>query len=142
MHVRYMKDAEENREFGCDLQRFFPWRDVVRTSGTSWGTALATVRPGEGTVPHSHDEYETFIVTAGNARMTIGDESSRLSVGDVVYIPPNSEHDIRNLSDAEPLQFVTIWWKASRRGADEPEEFSDAVMMSMTSCAVPGADGE
>lgn len=109
MHVRYLKDARENREFGCDLQRFYPWREVVRTSNTSWGSALATVRPGEGTVPHSHAEHETFIITAGRACMTIGDESSQMTVGDVVYIPPNSEHDIRNLSDDELLQFVTIW---------------------------------
>jgi mannose-6-phosphate isomerase-like protein (cupin superfamily) len=79
-------------------------------SNPLWGSAIGTVRPGETTTPHSHDEEETFIVLSGKGLMTISDEQAEVGPGDVIYLPRNSRHMIENLSQSEPLQIISIYW--------------------------------
>lgn len=138
MHIKYGKDAKRNMEFGCDLNRLYPWRAVADTSGTSWGTAIATVAPGESTVPHSHPEHETFIVVSGVGSIAVDSETERVTVGDTIYLPPKSNHSIANLSTEDPLTFLTIWWVKKSKTNEIADEIPD-MSMSFTACATRGS---
>ena len=107
MNIQKSRDAQVKYEYGCDLRRVYPWTEVA---SPLWGTAIASVRPGECTTPHSHDEFETFLVLSGRGLMTIENESEEMVTGDVVFIPKNKNHRFANLSDKEPLVFQTIFW--------------------------------
>jgi mannose-6-phosphate isomerase-like protein (cupin superfamily) len=107
MHVLRANSATVKYEYGCDLRRLYPWHGVA---DPAWGSAIASVRPGEATTPHAHDESETFIVLSGRGRMEIDAESEELQTGDVVLIPKNSQHRFQNLSEREPLVFISIFW--------------------------------
>lgn len=107
MDIQRAKDAVVKYEYGCDLRRLYPWSGVA---SPVWGSAIASVRPGEATTPHAHDECETFIVLSGRGRMEIDDETALLADGDVVFIPRNQTHSFCNLSDRERLVFISIFW--------------------------------
>lgn len=107
MHIQRGRQSSSRYEYGCDLRRLYPWKEVA---SPVWGSAIASVRPGEATTPHAHDESETFIVLAGTGRMEIDQEAEVLEAGDVVFIPKNCTHRFQNLSSNEALVFVSIFW--------------------------------
>ncbi|MVP01954.1 cupin domain-containing protein [Paenibacillus lutrae] len=107
MNIQYASKAETSYEYGCDLRRIYPWESLI---DPLWGSAIASVRAGENTAPHAHDEHETFIILKGRGLMTIEDETAEVSSGDIIYIPPNLQHTIRNSSEEERLEFITIYW--------------------------------
>jgi mannose-6-phosphate isomerase-like protein (cupin superfamily) len=107
MYVQRHRDSIEKYEYGCDLRRIYPWDGVA---SPVWGTAIASVRPGECTHPHAHNEFETFFVLSGKGHMFIENESEELVAGDVVFIPKEKLHRFANLSQEEPLVFLSIWW--------------------------------
>ncbi|MBZ5523789.1 MAG: cupin domain-containing protein [Acidobacteriia bacterium] len=107
MYVQRSRDAAVKYEYGCDLRRVYPWNGIA---SPLWGTAIASVRPGECTEPHQHNEFETFLVLSGKGEMFIGDESEEMTTGDVVFIPKEKRHRFANLSQEEPLVFLTIFW--------------------------------
>lgn len=112
------RKAQSNYEYGCDLRRLYPWKDVA---DPLWGSAIASVRPSESTTPHSHDEEETFIILSGHGTITIDGVSEAVEKGDVIYLPRNSYHTIQNGSDTERLDFITIYWgspEANQRMAE------------------------
>lgn len=107
MHIQFARNAESAYEYGCDLRRLYPWPGVA---DPLWGSAIASVRVGESTTRHAHDEHETFLFLSGRGRITIGDETEVVTGGDMVYIPLEVEHEVENLSETEPLTFLTIFW--------------------------------
>lgn len=107
MHIQRKSASTSKYEYGCDLRRLFPWKDVVEPS---WGGAIASVRPGEATTPHSHDEFEMFLVLSGSGKMAIEHESSIMQEGDAVFIEKHKTHQFTNASEKDPLVFLTIFW--------------------------------
>lgn len=68
--------------------------------------AEATVYPGQETVLHKHlRTEELYHITAGAGRMTIGEESLEVRVGDTICIPPGTPHCIQN-TGAVPLKML------------------------------------
>jgi methionyl-tRNA synthetase len=130
MHIQFAKEATSAYEYGCDLRRLYPWGDLI---DPLWGSAIASVRPSESTTPHSHDEHETFLILSGRGLMSVDDETSEVSTGDLIYLPPNSYHTIKNLSDEERLDFLTIFWGS-------PEANERMIEMSKALMAVHTAD--
>src|ERR1700753_748726 len=115
MKIARSMDARSNYEYGCDLRRLYPWPDVANPL---WGSAIASVRIGGATTPHSHDEEETFLILSGEARISSDDEHQDVSRGDLIYLPRNSRHSIANTSTCMLLEFLTIFWgspEADRR---------------------------
>ncbi|EGJ30173.1 AraC-like ligand binding protein, partial [Moorena producens 3L] len=108
MYIQRKIEALSKYEYGCDLRRLYPSQDL--SNPLYWGSAIASVRPGECTTPHKHDELETFIVLAGKGRMYIEAEEEDLEAGDVVFIPREQTHRFQNLSNQDPLTFITIFW--------------------------------
>lgn len=49
---------------------------------------------------HTHpDAEEIVVVTRGNGRAIIGGETHDVVTGDVVYVPPATEHEVRNTGE-------------------------------------------
>ena len=67
--------------------------------------------PGEWSLPHHHGVAETAgFVLSGRARIYFGEgyqEYVDLEAGDMVFVPPFLPHIEGNLSDTEPLEFIT-----------------------------------
>lgn len=70
-----------------------------------------TGEPGMDSGPHHHGEAETAgYVLSGQTRIYYAENYSEyvdLGPGDFVYVPPYFPHIERNLSDTEPVEFVT-----------------------------------
>lgn len=65
--------------------------------------------PPHGEVrPHLHqDNHEIFIAIAGQGNFILGDECHQFAVGDVVYVPPQTKHGIKNTGN-QPLEVMVI----------------------------------
>lgn len=64
--------------------------------------AEARVAPGSATLLHCHQESEEiYHITAGQARMTLGDEEYLLNPGDSVRILPGTPHCLKNVGVGE-----------------------------------------
>jgi mannose-6-phosphate isomerase-like protein (cupin superfamily) len=61
--------------------------------------------PGGGEVfPHSHPTHEFYYVLTGRGTMIIGDEERPITQGDLVYIPPDTIHSLRPVSETAPIR--------------------------------------
>jgi mannose-6-phosphate isomerase-like protein (cupin superfamily) len=68
--------------------------------------AEATVPPGAETLLHRHRvTEELYHVTAGVGVMTLGSRTFEVREGDTVYIPPGTQHRIRNAGSV-PLKIL------------------------------------
>ena len=54
---------------------------------------------GSAVYPHTHPTHEFYYVTSGRGLMTIADEEREISQGDLVYIPPDTVHSLKPVSD-------------------------------------------
>jgi mannose-6-phosphate isomerase-like protein (cupin superfamily) len=74
--------------------------------GQNQSLAEATVPPGTRTLLHRHRmTEEIYHVTAGNGRMTLGNETFDVVTGDSVLIPPGTLHCIETLGNM-PLRIL------------------------------------
>jgi mannose-6-phosphate isomerase-like protein (cupin superfamily) len=89
-------------------QLFYPWPEVA---ATPFGTGWLVVEPGRRTKPHNHHEHETFFILRGRGKMTAGGDSREVGPGDVIYLPPFGDHILENVSPADDLHFLSIWWE-------------------------------
>ena len=126
--VRRGKTATTTREYNADLRRLLPWPGHVNSKRpvTEFGSILVTIRPFEDVDAHRHDEEELFIIIAGEADLEIERQTTRLEVGDVVYIPRYWMHQLRN-PNAAPFTFIDLYWDDKGRSfetfaASEVEE--------------------
>lgn len=67
---------------------------------------LMQMKAGTGAEPHSHPNEQFIFVVQGKARFRVGDEEATLSEGSIAYIPPNTVHETKVLSD-EDVYFFT-----------------------------------
>lgn len=88
-----------------------PVRRLFETEASEERTCLQTIQfvhhvliPPEGRHVHElhvhPDAEELVIVTTGTGTATVGEEEHSVAGGDVLYIPPNAEHEVRNTGDA------------------------------------------
>lgn len=88
---------------GSDRARRFEGAD----HGAGASFFLSRHAPGEGPKLHTHPYEETFIVQAGAARFTVGDETLEASPGQILIVPPSTPHKFVNSGDSR-LQMVSI----------------------------------
>lgn len=119
MHIQRAVEAKFSDEYGgvtpdfgedigAGFRRLYPWRGTMEE--LPWGSGLMVVAPGGTSKAHAHNEHETFFIVSGRARCRIGDEVAEVSKNDVIYVPLNMEHELTNLSDAVPMEYLCIWW--------------------------------
>ncbi len=65
------------------------------------------VQPGGNSAFEHHPEIHQVFVVRGRGKVLIGTEYYDITEGDVVYIGPNEQHELRAGSD-EPLGFVCV----------------------------------
>jgi mannose-6-phosphate isomerase-like protein (cupin superfamily) len=66
------------------------------------------VSPGSSEMLHSDEEAEqVYVIAAGSGTMSATGDTQRLDVGDLVLIPPASEHSIAN-DGPERLVLVAV----------------------------------
>src|SRR3982750_462930 len=70
---------------------------------------------------HPDSAEETIVVTAGRAAVTVGGHDEEVSRGDVVLVPADEPHEVRNAGD-EPLRFVAVY-----AGTDVVTTYEDEV---------------
>lgn len=78
-----------------------------------YSLAHAKVKPGETSYAHRLKSSEVYYILQGEGEMDIDDEKEKVSVGQVVYIPPNSVQKIKNTgkNDLAFLCIVDPAWK-------------------------------
>ncbi|HHN78943.1 MAG TPA: cupin domain-containing protein [Phycisphaerales bacterium] len=65
------------------------------------------IEPGGHSPRHSHDyEHEVFVVS-GRGEVLLDGAYRPIRAGDVVYVPPDEEHQFRASAD-EPLRFLCM----------------------------------
>ena len=57
------------------------------------------VEPGGEQKPHSHRPQQVYVITRGSGRMQVGGDERDVTEGQLVFIPPGTEHGIRNTGD-------------------------------------------
>jgi mannose-6-phosphate isomerase-like protein (cupin superfamily) len=73
--------------------------------GHAWGHLDA----GQEMEGHTHPTEEIYFVHAGEGVVVVGQEEAPVRAGDVVSIPADSYHTMKNPSDGELLWFA-LWW--------------------------------
>ena len=71
----------------------------------NFGLRYYEVASGGQTSFDRHDHDHGVYILRGKARVMMGWEVAELGVGDVVYIPPNEQHQFENIGD-EPFGFL------------------------------------
>jgi quercetin dioxygenase-like cupin family protein len=68
-----------------------------KTEGTYLGLACVFEVAGKTVLAgHTHPTHEFWFVTEGSAVFQVDGEARTISVGDLVYTPPNTPHQLRN----------------------------------------------
>ncbi len=80
-------------------------------------TTWCVVEKGGSTIPHLHVEPEVFIALSGSAEVQVGKEVLSFEKGDVVHLPSEVKHCVRNVSDDE-FTFLSVYWppEPARKG--------------------------
>jgi quercetin dioxygenase-like cupin family protein len=65
------------------------------------------VAPGGHTPHHQHDYEHEVVLLQGEADVTFGTQTHRVSQGDVLFIPANNMHQFRNAGSSE-LRFLCM----------------------------------
>lgn len=102
----------------------YPWEyeqgeegrdDVIRWRSLLSGEKTPTEKISMGTLelpqnaalpPHHHSPLEVYYITEGEGELLLGEELRRVKAGDVVYIPSNMTHAIKNLGE----QLLKLVW--------------------------------
>ena len=78
---------------------------------SAWGY----LNPGEEMELHRHPTEEIYLVFKGNGVVIVGPRHKDVTVGDVIFVPPNEMHTMSNHSNA-PLLWMAVWWPAPSAG--------------------------
>ncbi|MEV6447568.1 cupin domain-containing protein [Amycolatopsis sp. NPDC051716] len=75
------------------------------------GGAWVRVAPGDTMTEHVNPggETEIFYFLEGRGRMTVGDDTTTVTPGSTVLIPPDVKHVLVNHGDT-PLLCLALWW--------------------------------
>ncbi len=91
IHHKVVKDREASI---TNAKRLYVMRHIYEPGGTH--------------VPHEHATTEqAYIVISGTARARVGGDEYDLKAGDVVYIPPKTDHEVVATGD-EPYEVMLI----------------------------------
>ncbi len=142
MHLQRLDPAKFESEYGIQIQMLYPWEGVVVPP---FGSAWAVVPPLGSTKHHTHQEGETFFVARGRGTMRVGDDTSEIGSGDVIFLPPFDQHTLTNTSETEDLLFLTCWWEDRKLWADAAPKADGATerpARTLVSAAPPTPNGD
>src|SRR5262250_3570634 len=83
--------------FGLDMKVLLS----SEATGGAISVLMAWHKPGEGPPDHVHfSQEEMFFIVEGTYELTVGDQTSTVGPGTIVFIPRNVVHRFRNVGDA------------------------------------------
>jgi quercetin dioxygenase-like cupin family protein len=83
------------------------WVITEKDGASNFSMRVFEVEPGGYSPYHEHPwEHEVFILE-GQGDLVQGNNEVPFSKGDVIFIPPDEEHQLRNTSK-EPLEFICL----------------------------------
>lgn len=83
------------------------WVITEKDGASNFSMRVFEVEPGGYSPYHEHPwEHEVFILE-GQGLLVQGNNEVPFSKGDVIFIPPDEEHQLRNISK-EPLEFICL----------------------------------
>lgn len=97
-----------SHEYGLDGKRLLPWGNTI----FPFGGAYCVIRAGTVSLDHVNEpagEEELFICLRGQADVIVGSDTVQAKEGDVIYIPANVKHFIRN-NHASDFHIYSVWW--------------------------------
>jgi mannose-1-phosphate guanylyltransferase len=117
--------AEQRPEFEFHREVFRPWGSYDSiNNGDRYQVKRITVKPGEKlSVQMHHHRAEHWIVVAGTAKVTNGDETFLLTENESTYIPIGIVHALENPGKV-PLELIEVQ-SGSYLGEDDIVRFSD-----------------
>ncbi len=90
------EQAEPIKPFGLDM-------NVLLTTEATRGAISVIMgwhKPGEGPPDHVHfNQEEVFFIVEGTYELIVGDRTSTVGPGTIVFIPRNVVHRFRNVGD-------------------------------------------
>ena len=104
MHLSSIREAPINRRGG---QTSYLLLGKAQFGSERLAITWVECPVGSGQPMHRHpDAEQAYCITAGRGTMVVGDEERTVEAGTLVFIPPDTDHAIRN-SGPEPLAFVS-----------------------------------
>lgn len=85
------------------------WREVISASDTGdrWRLGEVTAVPDEGVATHLHPgEPEALIILEGAVELHGAQGLAQLHPGDIIFIPPDTEHGLRTPNGG---RWLAIW---------------------------------
>ena len=90
------EQAVSIKPFGLDVKILLP----TEATGGAISVILAWHKPGEGPPDHVHfSQEEMFFIVEGSYELTVGDQTSTVGPGTIVFIPRNVLHRFKNVGD-------------------------------------------
>jgi len=84
------------KPFGLDLKVLL----TTEATGGAISVLMGWLKPGEGPSDHVHfNQEEIFFIIEGTYEMTVGDQTSTVGPGTIVFIPRNVVHRFKNIGD-------------------------------------------
>lgn len=83
--------------------------------GAPFGCAFGVLKPGMEQKPERVPLAKLYYVRYGEATLQIEQEQRIIRDGDVVFIPANAWHTVRNHSQREFSTFA-VWWTPTQGG--------------------------
>ena len=116
---------------GVPLGRYPPGKEIEGVSvrwligpaeqAPNFAVRYFEVEPGGWTSLDQHAHDHGVVILRGRGRVLLGQEEHPVSFGDVIYIPGNEVHQIRN-PEQEPLGFLCVIPAADKRCPKESNE--------------------
>ncbi len=83
---------------------------------------MSEVHPGGGVPEHTHETEETYLILSGEGIMIIDGEEVPVKTGDVIYLMPMQQHELKNTGETEmktvfvysPAVVVDHWAQEAR----------------------------
>jgi methionyl-tRNA synthetase len=108
MQIKKRKTPDRGVSRAVSGQQLYPWGNVITPP---FECGWYTIAPSQISTSHNHYECESFFIVQGTGRMTVGADTSTVETGDTIFLPPFSQHQLRNLSDDTPLDYLAVWWE-------------------------------
>lgn len=105
MRVRRLADAavEEWHRLSSHILM-----DAGELGSRNLSVTWVDVPPGAEQSAHSHEEAEqVYVIVRGRGTMTVAGDTEPVGEGDLVFIPPATDHGIRNDGD-ETLAYISV----------------------------------